>query len=266
MSITIDRTEVSTDKSPLVLWDNLFEDGTLAASTEATDGDKENAIDGNTYDFWTPTALPATISVTLGSSTPASYVGIAAHDLFTNGCTVSVEYDSGGGTWVELASVTPTDDKTLMIAFDETSATDFRLYISGSTIPSIGVIFLGTALRFDSGILPQYTPITYAENIELLNSQTITGQFITNRVNRRGASTSLSLNILERSFVEATPFQNFRTHYNDGKPFFFASNPSELDFDVAYCWRQGGGEIQPTFQDNGIFYRTGLSLEAYIGT
>ena len=264
MSIIIDRTEVATDKAPLVLWDNVFAQGTLTASTEATNGEKENAISETTYDFWTPTALPATIGVTLGVSTAVSYVGIAAHNLFTNGCTVAVEYDNGG-VWTELASVTPTDNKTLMIAFTETSDTDFRLSITGTTAPSIGVIFMGTALQFETGILPSYTPIAYAENIELLMSQTMNGQFITNRVNRRGASTEVNLNILDRTFVEATPFQSFRDHYNSGKSFFFASNPSELDFDVGYCWRNSGGEMRPSFTDDGIFYRTSMSLEAYIG-
>jgi hypothetical protein len=264
MSIVIDRTEVDSDRSPIVLWDNLFSQGTLAASTESTDGEKENAVDGTTYDFWTPTALPATLSVTLGSGAPASYVGIAAHDLFTGGCTVAVEYYSGG--WVELATVTPTDNKTLIIAFAETTATQFRLYITGTTPPSIGVAFIGDVVRFDTGILPAYTPIAYSDEIELLNSQTMNGQFITNRVNMVGAKTNVNLNILDRTFVEGSDFQSFRNYYNLGNPFFFASNPSELDFDVAYCWRQKGGEIKPTFSNNGIFYTTSMSLEAYVGT
>lgn len=265
MTFEIDRTEVSTDKSPVILWDNLFTQGTLSASSEATDGEKENATDENTFDYWTPSSLPANLTVTLGSATTAAYAGIAAHNLGTNGNTLSVEYNDGVD-WVELASITPSDDTTIMLAFDETSSDQFRFYISGGTAPSIGVAFIGDGLRFDSGILPGYTPLYMSDNVELLKSQSLDGQFITNRVNRRGANSSFDLNILERSFVEGATFQNFRKHYNDGKTFFFASNPSELEDDVAYCWRQDGGEIKPTFANDGIFYNTRLSLEAYIGS
>ena len=264
MSMYIERTEVDSDKAPVILWDNLLEDGTLAASSEDTNGEKENAIDGNTYDYWIPTSLPATLSVTLASSSTLGYVGIAAHTLGTNGNTVDVEYHNGVG-WVSLASISPTDDKTILIAVAETSATQFRLYISGGSIPNIGVVSFGSSIKFESGILPAYTPLYMAEEIELLTSQTLNGQFVTNRVNRKGAKGNFGLNILERSFVEGTDFQNFRRHYNDGKPFFFASNPSELAEDVSYCWRQDGGEIRPTFESDGIFYKTQLSLEAYLG-
>lgn len=264
MSMYIERTEVSTDQSPLILWQNRLKTGTISVSSEATGGEGENAIDDNTYDFWTPTALPATWAMTFPISRSMDYAAIAAHNLGSTGNTVAVEYHNGTG-WVELASVTPTDDSVIIIAFNGEFSTQYRFYISGGTVPSIGVLYLGDEIRFDSGILPAYTPLYMAEEVELLKSQSLNGQFITNRVNRRGAKSSFSLNILERSFVESTAFQDFRDHYNDGEPFFFASNPSELTNDVSYCWRQQGGEINPTFQENGIFYKVNLSLEAYIG-
>jgi len=266
MSMYIQRTEVPSDKSPVILWDNIMDDGTITASTEATNGEGANAIDGNTYDYWIPTTLPATLEVSTAASKTASYAAIAAHTLGTNGSTVDVQYWNGS-TWVSALSstVTPDDDKTLLIAFTQASGTKWRFSISGSTVPNIGVVSIGNAIQFQSGILPSYTPLYMAEEIELLSSQTMNGQFVTNRVNRKGARTQFGLNILDRSFVEGTAFQNFRRHYNDGKPFFFASNPSELTEDVAYCWRQDGGEIRPTFDSDGIFYKTQLSLEAYIG-
>ena len=259
------RSETSADKSPLVLWDNVFQQGTLSASTEATNSEKENAVDGNTYDYWAPTTLPATLSVALDSSFAVSYAAIAAHTLGSSSSTIFVEYDSGGGTWVSLATLSPTDDSAIVIAFTETSATDFRFRVTGSTVPNLGVVYLGGGLLFDSGIIPGYTPLYMAESVQLLRSQTLSGQFITNRVNRKGASSSFQFNILDRSFVDSTAFQDFRRHYNDGKPFFFAGNPSELTKDVSYCWRKDGGEMKPTFSEDGIFYRTGMSLEAYIG-
>lgn len=266
MTFELDRTQVSTDKSPIILWDNLFTQGTLVASTEDTSGEKENAVDGNTYDYWTPTELPATLEVELSSSASPTYMAIAAHTLGSNGCGFLVQYWAGS-TWERAGGqFDPEDDSTIIVSFDEHTSNRWRIRIvNQGTVPSIGVISLGNPTRFDSGILPSYTPLYMAEEIELLKSQTLNGQFITNRVNKRGSRSSFALNILERDFVEGDDFQAFRRHYNDGKPFFFASNPVELPEDVAYCWRQDGGEIRPTFNNDGIFYNTQLSLEAYVG-
>lgn len=264
MSMYIERTEVSTDKSPVILWDNILQDGTVTVTSEATDGQAANAIDGTTYDYWIPTSVPATFTVELSTTTTASYAAIAAHNLGSTGNTLEVRAFNGS-TYDAVASVTPTDDKPIFIAFTQQSATRWRFKVDGGSVPKIGVALLGDSIRFDSGILPSYTPLYMSEDVELLTSQTLNGQFVTNRVNRRGAKTQVSLNILDRSFVEGTAFQDFRNHYNQGKPFFFASNPSELEDDVSYCWRQDGGELKPTFDSDGIFYKTALSLEAYIG-
>jgi len=264
MSMYIERTEVSTDKSPVILWDNILQAGTISSLTETVGGEAANAIDGTTYDYWIPSSLPASFTVTLDSTTTASYAAVAAHDLGSTGNTLRVQ-TYNGSTYDTVATVTPTDDKPIFIAFTQQSATRWRLKVDGGSIPKIGVALVGDSIRFDSGILPSYTPLYMSEDVELLTSQTLNGQFVTNRVNRRGARTQVSLNILDRSFVEGTAFQDFRNHYNQGKPFFFASNPSELEDDVSYCWRQDGGEIKPTFDSDGIFYKTALSLEAYIG-
>ena len=265
MSMYIERTEVDSDKAPVILWDNILEDGTITATSEDTNGEVENAIDGNTYDYWKPTAVTARIDLSLAAPKSASYLGIAAHTLGTSSARINVQYDSGGGfTNAWSGAIAPSDDKTIIVAFDQQTAADWRIVVLDN-VAQIGVAFLGDGIQFESGILPAYTPLYMAEEVELLTSQTLNGQFVTNRVNRKGAKGNFGLNILERSFVEGTDFQNFRRHYNDGKPFFFASNPSELVDDVSYCWRQDGGEIRPTFESDGIFYKTQLILEAYIG-
>lgn len=265
MAVYIQRTEVNSDSSPIILWDNTFKTGTVTATGETVGGEAENAIDDNTYDFWIPGGVPTALESVFGGNVTMSYAAVAAHTLGTNGNTLSVQYGTGGGSWVEITNVTPTDDSTIFIAFEETTADSFRFVVSGGTGPSVGVVFMGQAIRFDSGILPSYTPLYMAEEIELLVNKSMSGQFFGNRVIRKAALSNFSLNILDRSFVEGADFQNFRDHYNDGKPFFFASNPSELEDDTAYCWRQVGGELNPTFGNDGIFYNVDLSLEAYIG-
>lgn len=259
--IYIERTEVATDKAPLVLWDNIFLDGTVTASTEAADAPVENALTDSTWDYWQPTTTSGTVSLTLGSSTTASALGIAAHDLGSKGATVTVKR---GATTV--ATVNPTDDTPILILFASASSTTWSVEITGAIAAfSIGNMILGVPTVFESGVVPAYTPLYMSETVELLQNQSLGGQFFQNRVIRKSAETSIQLNILERSFIEGATFQNFRNYYNDGSAFYWAAGPSVFEDDVAFCRRTSGGELRPTFESNGIFYRVGLQLEAYIG-
>jgi hypothetical protein len=260
--IYIERTEVALDKAPLVLWDNIFLDGTVAASTEATDAPVENALTDSTWDYWQPTTTSGTVTLTLAGT--ASALGIAAHDLGTQGATINVKAD---GVSVLDSTVSPADDTPILILFDSTtSATNWSVEITGASAAfSIGNMVLGVPLVFESGVVPSYTPLYMADNVELLMNQSLGGQFFQNRVIRKSAETSIQLNILERSFIEGATFQNFRDYYNDGKTFYWAAGPSVFEKDVAFCRRTNGGELKPTFENTGIFYRVGLQLEAYIG-
>lgn len=258
--IYIERTEVATDQAPMVLWYNVLLDGTVTASTEATDAEVENLLTDSTFDYWRPTTTSGTISLSLGASKTISAVGIAAHDLGTQGATVTVK--AGITT---LATVVPTDDSTIIILVASTAGTAFSVEITGATAaPSIGNLFMGVPLVFESGIVPSYTPLWMAEEVELLQNQSLGGQFFQNRVVRKSANTSVNLNILDRAFIEGTPFQSFREHYNTGKSFFFAAGPSVFEKDGSYC-RRAGDTLKPTFANTGIFYKVGMQLEAYVG-
>lgn len=260
--IYIERTEVATDKAPLVLWDNILLDGTVTASTEATDAPIENTLTDSTWDYWQPTTTSGTVTLTLAGT--ASALGIAAHDLGSKGATINVKAD---GVSVLDSTVSPADDKPILILFDSTtSTTNWSIEITGASAAfSIGNLSLGVPTVFESGIVPSYTPLYMAEDIELLQNTSLGGQFFQNRIVRKSAETSIQLNILERSFVEGATFQNFRDYYNSGKTFFWAGGPSVFGGDVAFCRRTSGGEIKPTFANNGIFYQVGLQLEAYVG-
>ena len=62
---SIDATELNEASA---LFRNVFAEGVLAWSSQSADGFAANALGPQTYDFWTPTALPATLSVTLGAA------------------------------------------------------------------------------------------------------------------------------------------------------------------------------------------------------
>lgn len=247
----------------MILFRNVLAEGTLAASTEAADGAKENALGPQTYDYWTPTAAPATLSVTLSGDVKCDCAAIFAHDLGSKGATVAVQYyDTATTSWVTAQTVTPTDDSPILMIFAEEESDQWRFLVTNA-VASIGIGMIGPRLLIPGGTQASYTPLNLALDIELMPSVSIAGQFLGTRINRKGASASIAISPQERSWIETTA-KTFIAHYNAGQPFVWASCPDLLKSDVAYCWR-AGGTLQASYGAGALFGDISMDVSAYVG-
>jgi len=250
-------------REAMALYRNVLAEGVLAASSETDDGFMENALGPQTNDFWTAETLPAWLGVTLPSAVTCDSAGIAAHTLGSAGATVAVQAYIGAA-WVTVATVTPEDDDDILILFAEAEAEQWRIYITGAgDAPHLGIASIGPKLPFPLGVAADYRPIYMAHEIELMSSQTRGGQFLGNRINRIGAATTISLAQQEREWIE-TDGRPFMAHFNEGRPFFFASCPDLLPEDAAYCWRSGGNPFG-AYGPGARYGTVTLDVEAYIG-
>jgi len=119
--------------------------GTVAASTAATGFDAAFAANAETYQYWRPTAVPATWTLTF-TSAPISYFGIAAHNCGTVGATV--EYQTwNGSAWVTQATHTPTDDSAIFGLVRRRTQDRARVRFTNA-IPTVGVIYFGDVVEF----------------------------------------------------------------------------------------------------------------------
>ncbi len=248
----------TTPSLPMVAFNNLFATGTLLASTETTNGAAANAIVEGTYNYWIPSALPATLQVTLSGATLCNTMAVVAHDYGTKGATVIFEYFNV--TWITITTVVPTDDSPIMIIFADTTATQWRIRITGSTVPATGVVYLAARLVIPGGVKAPYTPVWQADRVELMHSGSLGGKFINNRAVKRGRETMISLASVTRTFAEVN-LNAFRLKFNEGSPFLWASGPSIFPKDVGYCWRKGG-EMRPTFDQDAIWMALEMDVAA----
>jgi hypothetical protein len=262
MAITITNVPTPTDRLPTILWNNLLLGKTLTASSEAVDYPKENIRTENTVKSWRPTALPATLSVDLGSSTSVDSFAIVGHDCGTKGNTILLQSSPDNSVWTTRCTIVPTDNTTIMGLFTAFSARYWRINISGGTVPTISVFMLSQRFTFPAGVKPPYTPVWLAQDFDLLTGMTMGGQFLGNRVLRKGGRTAISLVSLETNFVEASLLP-FREHYNSGKAFVFASSPSAFAKDVGYVWRTEGAVMSPSFDDNGNWMSVAMEVYSY---
>lgn len=261
MAIYIENTPSNIDALPTVLFDNLFTTGTLTVSSQVADYPKENLLGEGTTKYWSPSSLPGWAKVDLGSAKSVDCAAVVGHDLFTNGCTVTLQRSSNNSIWTDVISVTPDSNATLFLLFTSVSARFWRLYITGSDEPFVAVVLLGERLTFPAGIKAPYTPTWLCHSYELLTATTLGGQFQGNRVNRMGGKTNINLVSVERDFVEEQLLP-FREHYNTGKAFIFAANPTDFKKDVGYVWRTENAVMSPTFDTNGSWMSA--SMEVYV--
>lgn len=262
MTIRIENSPTNTDSLPTVLFNNLFLSGTLAASSEEAGYPKENAVSENTNKSWKPSSLPATLSVDLGSSTSVDSFTLVAHNCGTKGNTVTLESSPDNSTWTVRCTVTPTDDTTILGLFTAVSARYWRIQIANGTAPNIGVAMIGARFTFPAGVRAPYTPVWLSQTYELLIGETMGGQFLGNRILRKGAMTAINLVSFERAFAESNLLP-FREHYNLGKAFVWAAGPSIFTKDVGYVWRTESSVMAPTFDENGSWMSVSMEVNAY---
>lgn len=245
-----------------VLYRNVLAEGVLNWSSETDDGFAANALGPQTYDFWTPESLPATLGVTLDASVECDACAIIAHTLGSAGATVAVQYHDGDD-WVTAQSVTPDDDSDILMLFGEQDSDQWRILITGTDEPHVGVVMIGPRLIIPFGVTPSYTPLNLALNVELMHSETVSGQHIDNRVVRTGAGTTIQLAPQEREWIE-TDAKPFIAHYNAGKPFIWASDPELLPDDFGYCWRTGG-VLSASYGAGALYGSMSMEVSAYHG-
>lgn len=261
--IYIQGTPSSNDTLPMVLWDNIMSQGTITASTTDATTVATNVGTETTFDYWKPTALPAWSKVDAGSAKTVDSFAIVAHNLGSSGSTIILQYSTDNSTWNNTLTVVPTDDTPILGIITSVSARYWRVYITGSTIPYIGIISIGQRLVLPGGVKPGYTPIWQAQKVELLQSKSLGGQFLGNRILRQGAETSIGLVSFSRTFAEAD-LQSFKGWYNGGHAFIWASGPSVFTKDVGYCWRKPNAEMRPTFTETGNWVDVTMEVEAYV--
>ena len=251
---TMNWTE-SDGRNPIVLFNNLLTDSTPSVSAA------ESALTESTYDAW-DFNLNQTVTFDLGAAREFnSFAIVGGRD--TGNVTLSTS--TNNSTFINItptAIPTPTSDCTLFL-FNQRDVRYFRVQFAGSGPASVRSLWLSKAFEFPGGVGYNYTPVWMAQEVELLVSKTMNGQFVGNRTISKGAMTDIPMIAEERTFVEED-LQPFIKHYNEGRAFIWAAGPTVFDKDVSYVWRQQNSEMRPTFDQSGNWMSFTMSVEGYV--
>lgn len=219
--------------------------GTLSASGEQVGFEADAALNPLTYEFWKPDALPATWRIDAGSAVSVDYFGIAAHTMGTDGASVKPQFSDNDSVWNDITGVAahaPADDGPILFLFAAESHRYWRIEVTGSTEPSIGVVFIGAALAMTRPIYGGHSPLDLSRKTVIRPHQSERGQFLGRSVVRSGFGTDFAWNHLTPTFYR-TEFDPF---VEDARcfPFFIGWRPSTFTDSVGYVWT--AQDIQPS--------------------
>lgn len=206
----------------------------VTASSQAAGFPAEDAVNIFTNEFWMPTALPATWTVDAGYGADTDYIGIAAHTLGTSSCGLTIEYSTDNSTWTELNSFLPADNRPIMLLYGTVTARWWRFTLTGSTIPRIGVIYIGESLQMQRPIYGGHSPLTLNRQTTIYNQISEAGQFTARSIIRQGNGATFDWKHLTADWYR----QYFDPFVLAARtlPFFIAWRPGTFPEEVGYVW------------------------------
>ena len=222
---------------PKFLYDNRLNDATAVASTTAS-GNVLNLSDYRSYSFWTPSAIPATVTVDCGAAASADYALIAHHNLFTQGCTIQIRAstDNFSASDVLIASSTPTDDKPVLLQFNSASYRYWRLSITAGSAPTIGACLIGEVLDIPASIASGFDPI--GRTVKGQYNKTVEGHPIGRLIEFEEWAQSLTFQLITWAWLRDT-FDNAWDAHLKSEPFYFAWNPTNYPKEVHHVTIEG---------------------------
>ena len=246
-------------KLPFIVWGNFANRTNITSSGSTAGTDVINLVEENTVDLWrSSTAGNSWIRISGISTLTFNTVAIRGHNFSTIGATLTVKHGSA-----TVATYKPTTDGVVIITFpDVVGQSTATLEIASSGVAIVGSILFGRKLVFQNGLDGSgFRPIEFSTVTDLLSNRSQTGQLLSNKIIRRGISAELPINPVDDAFVQGR-FKSFVRHYNDGRPFVFASSPSLAPRDAGWFWRPpSASDLDITSVGNGLYSEFSISAE-----
>ena len=206
---------------PKIFYESRLDDAIPAASTTATGFDVLNLLDWRPYTEWQPTALPATVTVDSGAAASVDYWGVWGHDLNTQGATIELRKssDNFGGNNVLVDSLTPSSDAPFMREVSTADEQYWRLRITGTTMPTLGIAAIGSTLEIPKGLREGFDP--RGRTPKGMFNKSVAGMPLGRTIQHEEWSQSLIFPDITWSWIRSAWEPAWDAHLS-GEPFVFA--------------------------------------------
>jgi hypothetical protein len=227
--------------TPIILYDNRFNDGTPVPTDTETGYDVNNIKDLRAYTFWLADSNGnKTIYVNCGSAKSADAMGIIGHNLFTCGATISVESSPDGAAWTtRLAGFTVTDNKAILKTFTTASLQWWRISLTGCSVaPYMAVCMIGVRLTFP--VEPEAGFDPYGEGIEADTGVSVAGNLLGSTILYHPVEIAPNFTVVTRTWVSGDYKTFWDAHGKLLKPFFWGWDLTTYPAHVLYLRCKAG--------------------------
>ncbi len=131
-------------------------------------------------------------------------------------------------------AISPGDDAPIMFLNTAKFARYWQLYLKGTAMPQVAVVYVGQALAMERAIYGGVTPPNLARDTVLKNALSRGGRFLGQSFRRNGVKSDASFRNLTPSFVrdELDLFIKSARRF----PYFFAWRPATYPKEIIYAW------------------------------
>ena len=248
---------------PLIGWHTYA--GTPSASTAAAGFGAALAFNGDTFDAWRPTAVPADLSLDFGAAQTVTYAGIAAHTIGTAGATVKLQtWD--GATWVDVpgCEIEPENDDPILFLTNPLETSRVRLALTGA-VAEVGVFMAGRLTEFEAQRFADYLgPVgNDARVIDYLDNTSVTGEFLGRTVKSDGLEFPFNVKNISETWA-ATEWPAMRDYFLTGKAVaFFANRPLGYPDEVYFARPTDRPTLDRTIPNRRISRTLNMNLRGY---
>ena len=252
--------------SAVIIYENVFEQGTLSATDTASGFNVANICDYRPWTKWRANSAGTkyiTVNFT-ASSRSVDCIGFIGHNFATAAATISVEYYDTGPGWVEcVAGFTVSNNNAFIKTFNAVDAEELRVKIvTASVAPEVGVILGGSRLAFPYPPDGPYTP--FEETISAVSEISRQGNFLGALINHTRRRISARWSWLTKTFVYTTFKAVWDAHLKDLKPFFFCWDISGNIADAYYVTLSPETVLNAPLTTNSIVEGISLTMEGQI--
>ncbi|QUS40571.1 discoidin domain-containing protein [Tardiphaga alba] len=231
---TPDPWPVTADH-PLVGWRNIVTTTNVAADTAAAGYPVSNLANPATAQGWrAANDSEQYITVTLGTTEPIDYVGVARHNFGSGNIPVSIEINIDGN-WVEAVEERMlADDSPVMFRFNPAVPSALRVRLQeGDAAPRAAVLYVGRLLVLERKIWVGHTPLPDGIKANVANGRSQSGEFLGDIVLGEWRESVLPLSLISPDWhrLHMRPFLKVAKN----TPFFFAWRPEMYPLEVGFC-------------------------------
>ena len=142
-----DENNVTSSRNARICYEQVL---TTASGNEAL-------LTQNTFDRVTIGSTPQTLTLSM-TSTEIDYIAIAGHSLGAIGATVEIQWELSSGGANTVLAVDPTDDRPILVTFDEVTADEVHIVVTGGTNAEIAHVRAGKALVMQQPLYGGHSP------------------------------------------------------------------------------------------------------------